>query len=74
MAKSQRISVSKAHASHSKRQSTAYNLYIKNELPKYKAAHPNVEHKLSNPHPTEAFRQVAYLWKYAAENSNRTPL
>ncbi|KAK3826858.1 MAG: hypothetical protein JOS17DRAFT_792115 [Linnemannia elongata] len=65
MAKVQRISVSKSHASR-KRQPTAYNLYIKEELPKYKAAHPNVEHK-------EAFRQVAYLWKYAAENPNRTP-
>ncbi|KAG0288204.1 hypothetical protein BGZ97_006884 [Linnemannia gamsii] len=66
MAKAQRISVSKTQASsRSKRQPTAYNLYIKDGLPKYKAAHPNVEHK-------EAFRQVAYLWKYAAENPNRT--
>ncbi|KAG0288452.1 hypothetical protein BGZ96_007796 [Linnemannia gamsii] len=67
MVKAQRISVSTAKAlSRSKRQPTAYNLYIKDELPKYKAAHPNVEHK-------EAFRQVAYLWKHAAENPNRTP-
>ncbi|KAF8933917.1 hypothetical protein BGZ47_010593 [Haplosporangium gracile] len=66
MAKSQRISVSKAHASRYKRQPTVYNLYIKDKLPKYKAAHPNVGHK-------DAFRQVAYLWKYAAENPNRTP-
>ncbi|KAF9320572.1 hypothetical protein BGZ91_004703 [Linnemannia elongata] len=66
MAKAQRISVSKSHASRSKRQPTAYNLYIKDELPKYKATHPNIEHK-------EAFRQVAYLWKYASENPNRTP-
>ncbi|KAG9070774.1 hypothetical protein KI688_008314 [Linnemannia hyalina] len=66
MAKAQRISVAKSHASRSKRQPTAYNLFIKDKLPNYKSAHPNVKHK-------EAFKQVAYLWKYAAENPNRTP-
>ncbi|KAF9924161.1 hypothetical protein FBU30_005829 [Linnemannia zychae] len=64
MAKAQRIS--KINAPRSKRLPTAYNLYIKNELPKYKAAHPNVEHK-------KAFKQVAYLWKDAPENPNRMP-
>ncbi|KAK3843977.1 MAG: hypothetical protein J3R72DRAFT_439507 [Linnemannia gamsii] len=66
MAKTQRVSVSKAHASRSKRQPTTYNLFIQSELPKYKAANPNLEHR-------EAFRQVAYLWKSAPENPNRTP-
>ncbi|KAH7051467.1 hypothetical protein BKA57DRAFT_503242 [Linnemannia elongata] len=63
MAKAQRISVSRLHiASRSKRQPTAYNLYIKDELPKYKATHPNIEHKTSRL-PLE----------YAPENPNRTP-
>ncbi|KAJ1922868.1 hypothetical protein IWQ60_006229 [Tieghemiomyces parasiticus] len=46
------------------RKLSPYNEFMKKELPKYKAANPDVEHKM-------AFKAVAGLWKTAPENSNR---
>ncbi|CAO3573261.1 unnamed protein product [Mortierella alpina] len=47
-----------------KRKMSAYNSYMKEELPKYKAANPGVEHK-------EAFKQVAGKWKTSTQNPKR---
>ncbi|KAF9574565.1 hypothetical protein EC968_006178 [Mortierella alpina] len=53
-----------APAEPAKRKMSAYNSYMKEELPKYKAAHPGVEHK-------EAFKQVASKWKTSTLNPKR---
>ncbi|KAJ1977676.1 hypothetical protein H4R34_003486 [Dimargaris verticillata] len=46
------------------RKMTPYNKFMKRELPKYKASHPDVAHK-------DAFKAVAGLWKNAPDNPNR---
>ncbi|KAF9437681.1 hypothetical protein BGZ76_011593 [Entomortierella beljakovae] len=48
-----------------KKKMSAYNTFMKEELPKYKAKHANVEHK-------EAFKQVAILWKNSPLNPKRS--
>ncbi|KAJ3055022.1 hypothetical protein BCR33DRAFT_711422 [Rhizoclosmatium globosum] len=40
-----------------------YNIFMKTELPKVKAADPSLSHK-------EAFKVAASNWKNAAENPN----
>ncbi|KAF9361322.1 hypothetical protein BGX34_007213, partial [Mortierella sp. NVP85] len=50
--------------SSSKKKMSAYNTFMKEELPKYKAKHPDVEHK-------EAFKQVAILWKNSSQNPKK---
>lgn len=40
---------------------SAYNKYMKDQLPKYKASNPGKNHK-------DAFRAVAELWAKAPEN------
>ncbi|KAJ1934887.1 hypothetical protein FBU59_005551, partial [Linderina macrospora] len=40
---------------------SAYNKFMKDQLPKFKANHPGVTHK-------EAFKRVAQLWGAAKEN------
>ncbi|KAG0210339.1 hypothetical protein BGX28_009391 [Mortierella sp. GBA30] len=47
-----------------KKKMSAYNTFMKEELPKYKAANPGVEHK-------EAFKQVASKWKTSSLNPKR---
>ncbi|GJJ68838.1 hypothetical protein EMPS_01184 [Entomortierella parvispora] len=47
-----------------KKKMSAYNEFMKTELPTFKAAHPNVEHK-------EAFKKVAQLWKDSPLNPKR---
>ncbi|KAF9996409.1 hypothetical protein BGZ80_006836 [Entomortierella chlamydospora] len=53
-----------AHAEPAKKKMSAYNTFMKEELPKYKAKHPDVEHK-------EAFKQVAIMWKNSPLNPKR---
>ncbi|KAJ1921419.1 hypothetical protein H4219_000736 [Mycoemilia scoparia] len=50
-----------AKAAGGAKKQSPYNIFMKNELPKFKAKNPTMEHK-------EAFRQVAFLWKTAKEN------
>ncbi|KAJ3308605.1 Axial regulator YABBY 4 [Blyttiomyces sp. JEL0837] len=40
---------------------SAYNLFMKNELPRVKAANPTMSHK-------DAFKVAASNWKSSAEN------
>ncbi|KAG0047013.1 hypothetical protein BGZ83_007845 [Gryganskiella cystojenkinii] len=47
-----------------KKKMSAYNEFMKTELPKYKAKHAGVEHK-------EAFKQVAQLWKTSPLNPKK---
>ncbi|KAG0358841.1 hypothetical protein BC939DRAFT_437895 [Gamsiella multidivaricata] len=47
-----------------KKKMSAYNTFMKEELPKYKAKHAGVEHK-------EAFKQVAIMWKNSPQNPKR---
>ncbi|KAF9101704.1 hypothetical protein BGX27_011376 [Mortierella sp. AM989] len=47
-----------------KKKMSAYNTFMKEELPKYKAKHTDVEHK-------EAFKQVAIMWKNSPQNPKR---
>ncbi|KAI1321608.1 hypothetical protein EDD11_003088 [Mortierella claussenii] len=47
-----------------KKKMSAYNTFMKEELPKYKAKHAGVEHK-------EAFKQVAIMWKKSPQNPKR---
>ncbi|KAI9000146.1 hypothetical protein DFJ74DRAFT_697851 [Hyaloraphidium curvatum] len=42
---------------------SAYNTFMKEELPKIKAANPNVDHK-------EAFKLAAANWKNSPSNPN----
>ncbi|KAK3825968.1 MAG: hypothetical protein J3Q66DRAFT_385049 [Benniella sp.] len=51
-------------SSSKKKKMSAYNTFMKEELPKYKAKHPDVEHK-------EAFKQVAILWKNSSLNPKK---
>ncbi|KAJ3055546.1 hypothetical protein HK097_010154 [Rhizophlyctis rosea] len=44
-----------------KRGTSAYNVFMKNELPKVKAANPGIAHK-------EAFKKAAGNWKNSPEN------
>ncbi|KAJ1983277.1 hypothetical protein H4R33_004811 [Dimargaris cristalligena] len=46
------------------RKMSPYNLYMKRELPKYKAANPDVAHK-------EAFKAVAGMWKNSPDNPKK---
>ncbi|KAG0246090.1 hypothetical protein B0O80DRAFT_496787 [Mortierella sp. GBAus27b] len=55
---------SKKPAESSKKKMSAYNTFMKDELPKYKAKHPGIEHK-------EAFKQVAIMWKNSSLNPKR---
>ncbi|KAG0262073.1 hypothetical protein BG011_000348 [Mortierella polycephala] len=55
---------STAAAEPPKRKMSAYNTFMKEELPKYKAAHVGVDHK-------EAFKKVASMWKTAPQNPKR---
>ncbi|KAF8927102.1 hypothetical protein EDD21DRAFT_413937 [Dissophora ornata] len=48
-----------------KKKMSAYNTFMKEELPKYKAKHAGVEHK-------EAFKQVAIMWKNSPNNPKRS--
>ncbi|KAE8148862.1 hypothetical protein BDV25DRAFT_141351 [Aspergillus avenaceus] len=43
------------------RRLSAYNQYMKDQLPQYKAEHPDVAH-------VDAFRAVAKMWKDCAQN------
>ncbi|KAG0224513.1 hypothetical protein BGW42_002738 [Actinomortierella wolfii] len=43
---------------------SAYNQFMKTELPKYKAKHPELSHK-------EAFKEVAQMWKTSPANPNK---
>ncbi|KAG0028688.1 hypothetical protein BGZ81_004532 [Podila clonocystis] len=47
-----------------KKKMTAYNEFMKTELPKYKEKHSGVDHK-------EAFKAVAQLWKDSPKNPKR---
>ncbi|KAJ3039948.1 hypothetical protein HDV00_011614 [Rhizophlyctis rosea] len=47
-----------------KKGTSPYNLFMKTELPKVKAANPGIAHK-------EAFKMAAGNWKNAPENPNR---
>ncbi|KAJ3030717.1 hypothetical protein HDV00_008736 [Rhizophlyctis rosea] len=44
-----------------KRGTSAYNVFMKNELPKVKAANPGIAHK-------EAFKKAASNWKNSPDN------
>ncbi|KAF9413061.1 hypothetical protein BGZ94_000852 [Podila epigama] len=48
-----------------KKKMSAYNEFMKTELPKFRAANADVSHK-------EAFKQVALLWKSSSKNPKRT--
>ncbi|KAF9289043.1 hypothetical protein BKA57DRAFT_498560 [Linnemannia elongata] len=47
-----------------KKKMSAYNTFMKEELPKYKSKNPGVDHK-------EAFKHVAGLWKNSPANPKR---
>ncbi|KAF9095533.1 hypothetical protein BGX23_000388 [Mortierella sp. AD031] len=53
-----------ATAEPAKKKMSAYNAFMKDELPKYKTKNPNVDHK-------EAFKHVASLWKTSPLNPKR---
>ncbi|KAF9970120.1 hypothetical protein BGZ73_007269 [Actinomortierella ambigua] len=43
---------------------SAYNQFMKTELPKFKSKNPGLSHK-------EAFKQVAQQWKTSSQNPNK---
>ncbi|KAG0271182.1 hypothetical protein BGZ95_001051 [Linnemannia exigua] len=53
-----------AVAEPAKKKMSAYNAFMKDELPKYKAKNAGVDHK-------EAFKHVASLWKNSPLNPKR---
>ncbi|KAF8947549.1 hypothetical protein BGZ47_008694 [Haplosporangium gracile] len=53
-----------APAEPAKKKMSAYNTFMKEELPKYKTKNPGVDHK-------EAFKHVASLWKDSPLNPKR---
>ncbi|TGA99051.1 HMG-box domain-containing protein [Streptomyces sp. MZ04] len=44
-----------------RKKTSPYNQFMKDQLPKFKAAHPGVTHR-------ESFKKVAEMWKDAKEN------
>ncbi|WP_157878772.1 hypothetical protein [Streptomyces sp. CT34] len=43
---------------------SAYNQFMKDELPKFQAKHPDMSHK-------DAFKEVAGMWKTSPTNPNK---
>ncbi|CAG8446739.1 12787_t:CDS:2 [Funneliformis caledonium] len=60
-AKDTKTSKSKETDGTTKKAPTAYNIFMKTELPKVKAENPGMDHK-------EAFKLAASNWKNSADN------